>query len=252
MSAKSYVPMEFESIMQYNLDPPASTLAMDNFRPAPPLALGDSKPADPNKPSIFDLPPELRNKIFEYLVKSSTPVKVQFGTCSLQYWNKGDWLRFSADVRIPVELFASCRMLYREAGSMFYSNNTFSLFPHFFIEHYIPSFVEVPRSFFSLLGSQAHWLRRIDLDLDHLHYIHCFRGEARLDSDFEDPESVFEEQLDLFEVTPLLRAIWRLDAEVDVSFTQRFGPRTQWDVGYYPCHASSMTRVMRSILQGQL
>lgn len=43
-----------------------------------PLSGGDSKSADPHKHSLVTLPAELRNRIFEYLVEFSEPVKVTF------------------------------------------------------------------------------------------------------------------------------------------------------------------------------
>ncbi|KAI4706644.1 hypothetical protein J4E89_008711 [Alternaria sp. Ai002NY15] len=233
--------------------PPASILAMDNFHPASPLSLGDSKRCDPNKSSILDLPGELRNHIFSYLVESRTLVSVGFVTQHRPSNDTDMRLRFVSWVHPPVDLFTSCRTLYREAGTILYSNNTFRLSRHLPFPFDLPSsFVEVPREFFSRLGSQAHWLRKIVLDLDHLKPRDCFRGEARLDNDFEEQERVFDEKLELFEVTPLLRAIWRLHADVDVSFTQPFGPANYqgWEV--FRCHASSITTIMRSILQGQL
>ncbi|KAI4610445.1 hypothetical protein J4E80_008209 [Alternaria sp. BMP 0032] len=234
--------------------PPASILAMDNFHPVLPFSLEDSERADPDKPSILDLPGELRNHIFSYLVESRTLVSVGFVTQYRPFHDDGDRrLRFVSRVHPPVDLFTSCRTLYREAGTMLYSNNTFRLSRHLPFPFDLPSsFVEVPREFFSRLGSQAHWLRKIVLDLDHLKPRDCFRGEARLDNGFEEQERVFDEKLELFEVTPLLRAIWRLEADVDVSFTQPFGPAKYQGEEVFRCHASSITTIMRSILQGQL
>jgi len=128
---------------------------------------------------------------------------------------------------------------------MLYSSNTFRILRCLPNPTDLPSsFVEVPREFFSRLGSQAHWLRNIVLDLDYLQTKNCFRGEARLDNDFEEQERVFDERLELFEVTPFLRAIWRLQVDVDVSFTQPFGPANHqgWEV--FQCHASSITTIM--------
>ncbi|KAI4923741.1 uncharacterized protein J4E92_007715 [Alternaria infectoria] len=232
---------------------PASILAMDNFHPASPLSLGDSKRCDPNKSSILDLPGELRNHIFSYLVESRTLVSVGFVTQHRPSNDMDMRLRFVSRVHPPMDLFTSCRTLYREAGTILYSNNTFRLSRHLPFPFDLPSsFVEVPREFFSRLGSQAHWLRKIVLDLDHLKPRDCFRGEARLDNDFEEQERVFDEKLELFEITPLLRAIWRLEADVDVSFTQPFGPAKYQGEEVFRCHASSITTIMRSILQGQL
>ena len=226
---------------------------MDNFHPASPLSLGDSKRCDPNKSSILDLPGELRNHIFSYLVEARTLVSVGFVTQHRPSNDMDMRLRFVSRVHPPMDLFTSCRTLYREAGTMLYSNNTFRLSRHLPYPFDLPSsFVEVPREFFSRLGSQAHWLRKIVLDLDHLKPRDCFRGEARLDNDFEEQERVFDENLELFEVTPLLRAIWRLHSDVDVSFTQPFGPANYQGEEIFRCHASSITTIMRSILQGQL
>ncbi|KAI4920876.1 hypothetical protein J4E85_008991 [Alternaria conjuncta] len=255
MSASDRLYMKYKDMIDFD-NLPASILGMDNFHPVSPLRLGHSKSADPEKPSILDLPGELRNQIFAYLVTFPFPVNVEFGTHYRMFLRRADRLRFATWLFPPIDLFRSCRTLYREAGTMLYSNNTFLFsryFPNEHNEQDLPgSLVEIPREFFSRLGSQAHWLRSIVLDLDQLQPMNCFRGEARLDHSFEAREAVFDEKLELFEVTPLLRAIWRLNADVDVTFTQSFGPLNVHDKKYVQYHASSLTAVMRSILQGQL
>ena len=255
MSASDRLYMEYKDMIVFD-NPPASILGMNNFHSVSPLRLGDSKRADPEKPSILDLPGELRNQIFAYLATFPFPVNVEFGTHYRMFSRRAERLRFATWLFPPVDLFRSCRTLYREAGTMLYSNNTFLFsryFPNEHNEQVLPgSLVEIPREFFSRLGSQAHWLRSVVLNLDQLQSMNCFRGEARLDHSFETREAVFDEQLELFEVTPLLRAIWRLNADVYVTFTQSFGPLNVHDEEYVQYHASSLTAVMRSILQGQL
>jgi len=69
---------------------------MDNFHPVSPLSLGDSKRADLDKPSILDLPGELRNHIFSYLVESRTSVSVVYGTHYRPAYDKDKRLRFAS------------------------------------------------------------------------------------------------------------------------------------------------------------
>jgi hypothetical protein len=100
---------------------------MATHKTIPSLARGDSKPIDANKPFIVrDLPAELRNQIISYLVEYPTPMRISCNsTESRPYRIDIHGFRLCPKLQLPVNLFASCRTLYRDAASAFYSNHTF-------------------------------------------------------------------------------------------------------------------------------
>ncbi|KAF7671064.1 hypothetical protein GT037_010845 [Alternaria burnsii] len=155
---------------------------MVTHKTIPPLARGDSKPIDANKPFIVrDLPAELRNQIISYLV---------------------DCHRQSPIIRLP-------------------------------------------GAFFTRIGTQAHWFRKIVLDL-------CLLTTPKLYRSLAHPDRVKDGALERFEITPLLHAIWNLDLSVGVSLvnTRYFPPiHGLTDLNL---NAPSTSAIFKSILGGQL
>jgi hypothetical protein len=144
----------------------------DPTLPIPP-ARGDSKSADPHKVYLLDLPPEIRNKIYAHLVEFRNPITIRF--------SRPEKLRLRLDsiAQVPVDLFLVCRTLYHDVASAFYVKNTFSLIPEnhkYFFSHY--SFVEIRDYYLTSLGSQARWIRKLELDLTCLEKQNCYRGRA--------------------------------------------------------------------------
>ncbi|KAI4640460.1 hypothetical protein J4E93_008666 [Alternaria ventricosa] len=241
---------------------------MDDQKLLPPLARGDSKRANLDKLSILDLPGETRNQIFGYLVEHKDPIQISCSCGPLGYKNPL-WLRscdcapsqhigalllrLGKQVWIPLNLFASCRTLYREAVSAFYSGNTFAMeIRRYWSPHARASRVydiELPIAFLTRIGSQMHWLRRVVLDLENLDY-----DTSRLP--LLSPRRSGKELADvdggpaLFEITPLLRAIWKMGPTVDFSFHQKKRLPDQSMRGV--CNAPGMSAMLRSILEGQL
>ncbi|RYN79338.1 hypothetical protein AA0120_g10734 [Alternaria tenuissima] len=215
----------------------------------PPLARGDSKPIDANKPFIIrDLPAEIRNQIISYLVEYPTPMRISCNsTESRPYRIDIHGFRLCPKLQLPVNLFASCRTLYRDAGSAFYSNHTFiidSRYCSYSCHRYSP-IIRLPGAFFTRIGTQAQWLRKIELDL-------CLLTKSKLYRSLAHPDRVKYGALERFEITPFLRAIWDLDLNVDVSLvnTRYFPPihgLTDLDL-----NAPSMSAIFKSILGGQL
>jgi hypothetical protein len=148
---------------------PTPTSIMATRTIIPPLARGDSKPIDANKPFIIrDLPAEIRNQIISYLVEYPTPMRISCNsTESRPYRIDIHGFRLCPKLQLPVNLFASCRTLYRDAGSAFYSNHTFiidSRYCSYSCHRYSP-IIRLPGAFFTRIGTQAQWLRKIELDL---------------------------------------------------------------------------------------
>ncbi|CAN9313156.1 unnamed protein product [Alternaria sp. RS040] len=105
--------------------------------------------------------------------------------------------------------------------------------------------IRLPGAFFTRIGTQAHWLRKIVLDL-------CLLTTPKLYRSLAHPDRVKDGALERFEITPLLHAIWNLDINVDVSLvnTRYFPPihgLTDLDL-----NAPSMSAILKSILGGQL
>ena len=225
-------------------DYPLSKYPKELLRHASPIVLGDSQRAYPDKHSILELPGELRNQIYQYFVESPSPLQVRYR--GLGPYEHRLWLRLHGHLRIPVNLFLSCRTLYHEAASAFYGNNTYTLKPDNTQETYY-SYIEIASIFIVRLGSQAPWLSKIELDVSSLpgyRFHQCHEGHG-----FAFP---FNDRDDLFEVMPLFRAIWNRNLTVLVTFTKL----TDASVGGYmlrtKCDLTAMTAVFQSICQGQL
>ncbi|KAI4647372.1 uncharacterized protein J4E79_010230 [Alternaria viburni] len=245
---------------------------MDDQKLLPPLARGDSKRANLDKLSILDLPAELRNQIYSYLLNFHAPLDIYHERNRLDE-NGRLQMRLGCGVRIPVALFASCRTLYREAVSAFYSGNTFAIgldgggilypipfsrgynFPMGSNSYYSPSTaaphrvpIELPGAFFAHLGTQACWLKKIVLDLMDLPNASFYKGSSLRSL----PENIaHDDGLALFKITPVLRAIWSIGRDIDFSFTHSkrlpiLGPSG------LACNAPAMSAMVRSILEGQL
>lgn len=221
---------------------------MDDWSTLPPLARGDSKAADPDKHSILDLPGETRNQIFGYLIKLPDPAII---CCDNSPSISFSALRLNPEIRIPVSLFASCRTLYCETVSAFYSGNTFSLGPQqhwgWDYRHFQHSPIDVPVAFLTRVGSQAHWLRNIVLDLKDITISQFYQltrpwyGVTNRAAHCADA---------LFEVTPLLRAIWEMAPMVGFSI-QNETLRAQSTHGLV-FNTSAISAIIHSILGGQL
>lgn len=228
---------------------PTSTTMMATHKTISTLARGDSKPIDANKPFIIhDLPAEIRNQIISYLVKYPTPMRISCNsTESRPYRIDIHGFCLCPKLQLPVNLFTSCRTLYRDAASAFYSNHTFiidSRYCSYSCHRYSP-IIRLLGAFFTRTGTQAQWLREIELDL-------CLLTKSKHYRSLAHPDRVKYGALERFEITPFLRAIWDLDLNVDVSLvnTRYFPPihgLTDLDL-----NAPSMSAIFKSILGGQL
>ena len=180
--------------------------SLAKFYHASPITLGASKRANPDKHSILELPGELRNQIYDYFIKSSSPLQIRYH--GIDCWDKALYLRLNGEVQVPINIFLSCRTLYHEAASAFYGNNTYTLKPDDARERYHSyretwhSYMEIASIFITRLGSQATWLSKLELDVSSLsgyRYHRCHEEHG-----FAFPSI---EWYGIFEVMPLLRAI---------------------------------------------
>ncbi|CAN9202958.1 unnamed protein product [Alternaria alternata] len=228
---------------------PTSTAVMATRKTIPPLARGDSKPVDANKPFIIrDLPAEIRNQIINYLVEYPTPMRIRCnGSGSRRRRIDESGGRLNWKPHLPVNLFASCRTLYRDAGSTFYSNNTFIIDSDYcsYDCHRYSSTIKLPGAFFTRIGTQAHWLRKVVLDL-------CVLESSELYRSLAYPDQVKDGAPGRFEITPLLRAVWSLDLNVDVSLVNTRGHSPVQGFADLNFNAPSMSAILKSILGGQL
>ena len=223
---------------------PVSKYPKELFRHASPIALGNSQRAYPDKHSILELPGELRNQIYQYITKSPSPLQVRYR--GLGPYENRLYLRLNGQLRIPINLFLSCRTLYHEAASSFYSNNTYTLKPDNTQETH-NSYIEIASIFIVRLGSQAPWLSKMELDVSSLsgyRFHQCYEGHG-----FAFP---FNDRDDLFEVMPILRAIWNRNLTVSVTFTKLTDASVRGHMLRTKCDITAMTAIFQSICQGQL
>lgn len=217
---------------------------MDDQKLLPPLARGDSKRANLDKLSILDLPAELRNQIYEYFVKYPAPIRTDFK----EHPKSDPVFLIDPQVRIPVNLFASCRTIYREAMSAFYSDNTFSLAkkaPDDYWSLHDSCTILVPHAFFTRLGSQAYWLKKVVLDIDLADGTSFYRGFGRWDMTSGGGYLQYD-------ITPLLRAIWSRDLNIAITLINSKNVAPNDPLGGMDCNAKAITAILRSILGGQL
>ncbi|KAH6220193.1 hypothetical protein HBI43_106120 [Parastagonospora nodorum] len=214
-----------------------------------PQPLDDTQaiPATSSKSPLLALPAELRNTIYEYLLIFSTPIHIYYRAYSEDEPRRVQFQR-NHDAENPAKLFLSCKAINRDAASIYYSNNTFSFHSNNkYSVHHIRrgerrSLVEILAEFCSIIGSQTPLLRKIVLDINGIQHDDIYLPEYPC---HECP--VFNERSDLFHITPLLKVVWDLELNVHVRITG--------DDGYYRgCfyNTKAMTRVVRSILSGQL
>jgi len=200
-----------------------------------PLSGGNSKPADPRKHSLVTLPAELRNKIFGFLVEFSEPVWV---TSRRHYQYSSERISFVLQTKHQLQksLLLTCRSIYSDVASAFYSNNTFLIAPNSYqySQRSQATVAEVAVLFFQRLGSQVHWIRKVILDITSRPWAPNFDIWS------------FPYTYDVFEVGILLRFLWHHRLALDVAYLQYKGASR--DV----CNPPAMTRVMRCILEGQV
>ncbi|KAI4622702.1 uncharacterized protein J4E87_006269 [Alternaria ethzedia] len=129
--------------------------------------------ADPGAPSILTtLPPEIRNRIYEYLFKRDGPVILDDGQVHRELW---DWLHVIHFTHGGVErqvrnedlcnvfagctdLLLSCRQVYHEAVGILYSQNTF------FFSQFLHNQMHFTCTWLSRIGSHYQLLSRVSID----------------------------------------------------------------------------------------
>ncbi|CAN9294583.1 unnamed protein product [Alternaria alternata] len=94
-------------------------------------------------------------------------------------------------------------------------------------------------------GTQAHWLRKLVLDL-------CRLTSSKLYRNLAHPEEAKDGAPVRFEIIPLLHAIWSLDLNVDVSLVKTTDHPRSLDSARLNFDAPSMSTILNSILGGQL
>ncbi|KAI4680341.1 uncharacterized protein J4E84_007989 [Alternaria hordeiaustralica] len=141
-----------------------------------------SGPADPRAPSILTtLPPEIRNRIYEYIFKRDRPVLLHDGHARLSELRQGlSWIAqdqadpllggivernvqredFHHDFDGYVGLLLSCRQVYHEAVGILYGGNTF-LFSRALTNH-----LKSACGWLTDIGSHYQLLSRVQIDAD--------------------------------------------------------------------------------------
>jgi hypothetical protein len=159
-----------------------------------------SKPAATQDSPLLQLPPELRNRIYQFCFEKD------YGIAPMRYRYKS----------LPVSLLRACQGINHEAASTLYSNNVFEFRQEYRRhghneEHYI--FVSRKLiAFWSTVGSNIVSVRNMVIYME-------FR------EDYANYENEEENGSALIEVTDHLRPIWRanLTEKLQVTFKNRGG-----------------------------
>jgi len=163
--------------------------------------------ADPGAPSILTtLPPEIRNRIYEYLFKRDGPILLNDDQGRLDPWTRnyvthsthggaeqqdsdGD---FCQGFHGCVGLLLSCRQIYHEAVGILYGENMF-LFS---------------QALTNQLASACTWLASIG---SHYQLLSRVRVDTKMYDEYQHME---------YDLLPLLKLIWNHpDAKCDIAFT---------------------------------
>jgi hypothetical protein len=189
---------------------------------------------NPCKHSLIKLPGELQNKIFKYLVEFSEPVTVIHRKTS----SSNIFSLLEIAHAIPTNLFLACRTTYFNAGSAFYSNNTFRISRHDTGFCFDYNLAQDTVEFLQKLGSQARWIRKVSIDFSRLSSLP--RYEIR---DCSQKNRMYRG----FNTGPLLDFIWHHRLAIDATYVRKENATYQEH-----CNAPAMTLIMRSLLGGQL
>ncbi|KAI4644652.1 uncharacterized protein J4E79_011089 [Alternaria viburni] len=134
-----------------------------------------SGPADPHASSILTtLPPEIRNRIYEYLFKRDRPVIVDDGQAHVELWERSHGIHYthgSVEQQVRDEdlcdvfagctdLLLSCRQVYHEAVGVLYGQNTF------FFSRFLERQMHFTCTWLSGIGSHYQLLSRVSMDAD--------------------------------------------------------------------------------------
>jgi len=134
-----------------------------------------SGPADPRAPSILTtLPPEIRNRIYEYLFKRDGPIVLDDGQAHVELWARGHGIHYThggveQQVRDEdlcdvfegcTDLLLSCRQVYHEAVGVLYGENTF------FFSQFLERQMHFTWTWLSRIGTHYQLLSRVIMDAD--------------------------------------------------------------------------------------
>ena len=134
-----------------------------------------SGPADPRAPSILTtLPPEIRNRIYEYLFKRDGPIVLDDGQAHVELWARGHGIHYThggveQQVRDEdlcdvfegcTDLLLSCRQVYYEAVGVLYGENTF------FFSQFLERQMHFTWTWLSRIGTHYQLLSRVIMDAD--------------------------------------------------------------------------------------
>ncbi|KAI4674051.1 uncharacterized protein J4E88_008518 [Alternaria novae-zelandiae] len=132
-----------------------------------------SGPADPRAPSILTtLPPEIRNRIYEYLFKRDGPIVVDDGQAHVELLVRGHGIHYThsgveqqvrdedlCDVFADcTDLLLSCRQVYHEAVGVLYGENTF------FFSQFLERQMHFTCTWLSRIGSHYQLLSRVSIE----------------------------------------------------------------------------------------
>jgi hypothetical protein len=173
----------------------------------------NSQPGIADAPSFLNLLPEIRNNVYSWLLWHSSPAQIRVNL----RWTQGDptlSLHAALPVAPLVPLFQSCRQVYYEAASFYYSENTFSLTNQHYQYDCGRDYIERGGlMWLTSLGDQIQWVRKLVINLDGLCPSQCTAALTH-------HQPAFEPKDNMINFGPLILAIWSYGLRIDISVVQ--------------------------------
>jgi hypothetical protein len=186
------------------------------FPPGMTIVTRNSKPEIVDAPSFLNLLPEIRNNVYSWLLRHPSPAHIKVNL----RWTQGNptfSLRAVLPVAPLVPLFQSCRQVYHEAASVYYSENTFVLTKQHYQYDCGRDYVERGGlMWLTSLGDQVQWIRKLVIDLDGLCPSQCTAALTH-------HQPAFEPKDNMINFGPLILALWSHGLRVDISVEQPKG-----------------------------
>jgi len=201
-------------------------------------------------PTFTALPAEIRNKIYGYLCHNAAPLRLYFYQDPESTTPKPVIL-FARNTVVPVAFFLTCRQLYAEASSVFYSENVFLFNRRTRYASLIkPCFISALLRFFHVVGSRATLVRNVVFDTFSLYNSVFLRTYIDKTTRFFDPLS------NIVEVTVLLHYAWKHELNfkinlIDVANVEK-DRAAYWMRNPDLVRTTTVIAIINSLLDGQL
>jgi hypothetical protein len=215
--------------------------------------------------AFLRLPAELRNLIYDLVLKYNTPLCIVASTNSQSQniFRGPNPLEGRLAGHLDLEIFQTCRTMYHETRTRLFQNNTFMITRssqtatcHDPVGKFIGL---ITPDWLDSLGSCAYPLEKVVIELDTLCPRGCFGQDSVLNC-----WDIFRREDELIEVHPLLQALWNMDFKPSLEVRQPQGlchrKFQSWsrmtcnvfDLGRFDLDVTAITSVLCALLHDQL